>query len=132
MCSILDRIDLHIEVPSVNFNDISGDSKGESSASIKKRINKARLRQLERYEKENIYFNSQLKPRQMAVYCNIGRKEKELLRQAFERFNLSARAYNRILKVARTIADLEGTDDIKLDHIAEAIQHRSLDRKYML
>lgn len=129
---LMDRIDLHIEVPSVNFNDISGSSKGETSASIKKRINKARRLQLERYEKEGIYFNSQLKPRQMADHCAIGRKEKELLKSAFERFNLSARAYNRILKVARTIADLEGCNDIKLDHIAEAIQHRSLDRKYTL
>lgn len=129
---LMDRIDLHIEVPSVNFNDISGSSQGESSASIKKRINKARMVQLERYEGEGIYFNSQLKSKQMTVYCSIGKKEKELLKNAFDRFNLSARAYNRILKVARTIADLEGSEDIKLDHIAEAIQHRSLDRKYTL
>jgi magnesium chelatase family protein len=129
---LMDRIDLHIEVPSVSFNDISGSSKGESSSSIKKRINKARKIQLERYKGEGMYFNSQLKAKQMAVYCSIGKKEKELLKSAFERFNLSARAYNRILKVARTIADLEGSDDIKLEHIAEAIQHRSLDRKYSL
>ena len=129
---LMDRIDLHIEVPSVNFNDISGNSQSESSASIKKRINKARKLQLERYKNEGIYSNSQLKSKQMAVYCAIGKKEKELLKNAFDRFNLSARAYNRILKVARTIADLEGSEDIKLDHIAEAIQHRSLDRKYTL
>ncbi|HPL54519.1 MAG TPA: YifB family Mg chelatase-like AAA ATPase [Bacillota bacterium] len=129
---LMDRIDLHIEVPSVDFNDISGSCKGESSASINKRINKARKRQLKRYEGEGIYFNSQLKPKQMPIYCPIGRQEKELLRNAFDRFNLSARAYNRILKVARTIADLEGSDDIKQDHIAEAIQHRSLDRKYTI
>ena len=129
---LMDRIDLHIEVPSVNFNDISGSSKGESSSSIKSRINKARKLQLQRYEGEGIYFNSQLKPKQMTVYCSIGKKEKELLKSAFDRFNLSARAYNRILKVARTIADLEGSEDIKLDHLAEAIQHRSLDRKYSL
>jgi magnesium chelatase family protein len=129
---LMDRIDLHIEVPSVNFNDISGSSQGESSASIKKRINKARRLQLERYKNDGIYSNSQLKTKQMAAYCAIGKKEKELLKNAFERFNLSARAYNRILKVARTIADLEGAEGIKLDHIAEAIQHRSLDRKYTL
>lgn len=129
---LMDRIDLHIEVPSVNFNDISGTSKGESSASIKKRINKARKIQLERYMDDGIYFNSQLKPKQIAIYCSIGKKEKELLRSAFEKFNLSARAYNRIMKVSRTIADLEGSDDIKLDHIAEAIQYRSLDRKYSI
>jgi magnesium chelatase family protein len=129
---LMDRIDLHIEVPSVNFNDLSCDSKEESSESIKKRINRARKLQLERYEKEGIYFNSQLRPRQMAAYCSISKKEKELLKNAFERFNLSARAYNRILKVARTIADLEDSEAIKLDHLAEAIQHRSLDRKYIL
>lgn len=129
---LMDRIDLHIEVPSVNFGDLSGSSKEENSADIKKRINIARKLQLERYKNEGIYFNSQLKSKQMAVYCQIGKKEKELLKNAYERFNLSARAYNRILKVARTIADLEGSDDIKIDHIAEAIQHRSLDRKYTL
>lgn len=128
----MDRIDLHIEVPSVKFDDISGSSKGECSASIKERINRARKLQLDRYEKEGFYFNSQLKPKQMSVYCTIGRKERELLRNAFDRYNLSARAYTRILKVARTIADLESSDRIKLDHIAEAIQHRSLDRKYTL
>jgi len=129
---LMDRIDLHIEVPSVKFSDISGSTKGESSAVIKKRINKARKRQLERYKGDGIYFNSQLKPKQTEIYCSIGKKEKVLLKNAFERFNLSARAYNRILKVARTIADIEGSDDIKLDYIAEAIQHRSLDRKYTL
>ncbi|MGE5677041.1 MAG: YifB family Mg chelatase-like AAA ATPase [Pseudomonadota bacterium] len=129
---LMDRIDLHIEVPSVNFNDISGGSRGEASSVIKERINKARKLQMERYERDGIYFNSQLKPRQMSKYCLIGKKEKELLKNAFERYNLSARAYNRILKVSRTIADLDGSAEIKLDHIAEAIQHRSLDRKYSL
>ncbi len=129
---LMDRIDLHIEVPSVNFNDLSDNIKEESSEEIKKRINKARKLQLDRYEKEGIYFNSQLKPKQMSVYCKIGLKEKELLKNAFERFSLSARAYNRILKVARTIADIDCSEAIKLDHIAEAIQHRSLDRKYTL
>ena len=129
---LMDRIDLHIEVPSVKFDDISGSSKGECSASIKERINRARKLQLDRYEREGFYFNSQLKPKQMAVYCTIGRKEKELLRNAFDRYNLSARANTRILKVARTIADLENSEKINLDHIAEAIQHRSLDRKYTL
>jgi magnesium chelatase family protein len=129
---LMDRIDLHIEVPSVNFSDMAGSGKGESSADIKKRIDKARKLQLERYEKDGIYFNSQLKPKQLALYCAIGKKEKELLKNAFERFSLSARAYNRILKVARTIADLEGSENIRLEHIAEAIQHRSLDRKYTI
>lgn len=129
---LMDRIDLHIEVPSVNFNDLAGSGSGESSAEIKKRIDKARKLQLERYKKDGIYFNSQLKPKQLALYCAIGKKEKELLKNAFERFNMSARAYNRILKVARTIADLEESENIRLEHIAEAIQHRSLDRKYTI
>ncbi len=128
----MDRIDLHIEVPSVKFDEMSGNTKSECSSSIKKRINRARKLQLERYEKEGFFFNSQLKPKQMAAYCSIGKKEKELLRNAFDRYNLSARAYTRILKVARTIADLENSESIRLDHIAEAIQHRSLDRKYTL
>jgi len=129
---LMDRIDLHIEVPSVKFDDMSGRSKGECSASIKERINRARKLQLERYKNEGFFFNSQLKPKQISAYCAIGKKEKELLRNAFDRYNLSARAYTRILKVARTIADLESSESIRLDHIAEAIQHRSLDRKYTL
>ncbi|MGE5630647.1 MAG: YifB family Mg chelatase-like AAA ATPase [Caulobacteraceae bacterium] len=129
---LMDRIDLHIEVPSVNFSEMSANTSAESSEVIKKRINKARKLQLERYKNEGIYSNSQLKPKHMPIYCSIGKKEKELLKNAFDRYNLSARAYNRILKVSRTIADLEGSDAINMDHIAEAIQHRSLDRKYSL
>lgn len=128
----MDRIDLHIEVKPVKFNDLSNESKSESSSSIKERINKARKVQLERYAKEGIYFNSQLKPKHMNKYCKIGQKEKALLESAFEKYNMSARAYNRILKVARTIADLDDSESIKIDHIAEAIQHRTLDKKYML
>ena len=129
---LMDRIDLHIEVPAVNFSDLSCRTKEENSASIKKRISKARKLQLERYKNEGIYFNSQLKPKQVTTYCIIGKKERDLLKNAFERFNFSARAYNRILKVARTIADLEESENIKIEHIAEAIQYRSLDRKYTL
>lgn len=129
---LMDRIDLHIEVPSVHFNEMVGSSRVESSGSIKKRVDRARRLQLERYRKDGIFSNSQLKPKHMTLYCGIGKKEKELLKNAFERYNLSARAYNRILKVSRTIADLEGSDDIKMHHIAEAIQHRSLDMKYSL
>lgn len=129
---LMDRIDLHIEVPSVDFNEISAGTKAESSESIKKRINKARKRQLDRYKNEGIFSNSQLKPKHMPLFCSIGKRERTLLQSAFERYNLSARAYNRILKVSRTIADLEGFENINTDHIAEAIQHRSLDRKYSL
>ncbi|MDD4833631.1 MAG: YifB family Mg chelatase-like AAA ATPase [Lutispora sp.] len=129
---LMDRIDLHVEVKPVKFNDLSSEARSESSSSIKARINRARDIQLNRYSKDGIYFNSQLKPKQINQYCKIGLKEKALLKNAFEKFNLSARAFTRILKVARTIADLEGSDNIYINHIAEAIQHRSLDKKYML
>ena len=129
---LMDRIDLHVEVKPVKFNELSSEARSESSSSIKARINRARDIQLNRYSKDGIYFNSQLKPKQINQYCKIGLKEKALLKNAFEKFNLSARAFTRILKVARTIADLEGSDNIYINHIAEAIQHRSLDKKYML
>ncbi len=129
---LLDRIDLHIEIKPVKFDDITSKSEQEGSIEIKSRINKARDIQLERYNNEGILFNSQLKPKHINKYCNIGKKEKELLKVAFEKFNLSARAYNRILKVSRTIADLDQSEDIMEKHIAEAIQHRSLDRKYTI
>ena len=110
---LLDRIDLHIEVKPVEYEKISSDEKGETSKEIKKRVNRARKIQLERYKNLNIDDSS-----------------KELLRKAFERLGLSGRAYGRILKVARTIADLSGEEQIQKNHIAEAIQYRSLDRKY--
>jgi len=128
---LMDRIDLHVEVNPVKFSDLTDDGKSESSISIKERVNKAREIQLDRYKKEGIYFNSQLKPKHINKYCNIGKKEKELLKSAFDKYNLSARAYNRILKVARTIADLDGSEIINTSHIAEAIQHRTLDKKYI-
>lgn len=129
---LMDRIDLHIEVAPIKFNDITETSKSESSKQIKERVNKARKIQLERYKNEGIYSNSQLKPKHIASYCNVGNQEKQLLKHAFEKYNLSARAYNRILKVARTIADLEEAENISVNHIAEALQHRCLDRKYKL
>jgi magnesium chelatase family protein len=129
---LMDRIDLHIDVAPVKFSDISDASNCECSRQIKDRVNKARRIQIERYKNEGIYFNSQLKPKHIASYCSVGKDEKQLLRHAFEKYNLSARAYNRILKVARTIADLEGAEKIATNHIAEALQHRCLDRKYTL
>lgn len=129
---LMDRIDLHIEVASIKFNDMADNIKKESSKEIKERVNKARKIQVERYKTEGIYFNSQLKPKHINKYCNIGSSEKQLLKQAFEKYNLSARAYNRILKVARTIADLDCSENINVRHIAEALQHRCLDRKYTI
>ncbi len=127
---LMDRIDLQVEVKALKFHDLDETSKSESSESIRKRINIARQIQLERYNNQGIFSNSQLKPKHMSKYCKISKAEKNLLKEAFDKFNLSARAYNRILKVARTIADLEDCGNIKIHHIAEAIQHRILDKKY--
>ena len=127
---LLDRIDLHVEVASVSFADLDKKKKGETSAQIKERVNRARQIQLKRYEGCGIYSNSQLTAALMEKYCVLGDEQKKILKNAFDNLGLSARAYSRILKVARTIADLEGTDEIRTEHLAEAIQYRSLDRKY--
>ena len=127
---LLDRIDLHVEVPSVSFNDLSSETSEESSAVIKERIQKARKIQLERYKDEGIFTNSQLSAAQIRKYCRITPQIREILRSAFDSLGLSARAHDRILKVARTIADLDGESDITISCIAEAIQYRNLDRKF--
>ena len=127
---LLDRIDLHIEVPSVQYEELETTEKGESSAEIKKRVDKAREIQTERYKGCGIYSNSQLTPELMAVHCRLGEDANNLLKQAFESLGLSARAHNRILKVARTIADLSGAENVEVEHIAEAIQYRALDKKF--
>ena len=127
---LLDRIDLHIEVKPVEYKKISSDEQCETSAQIKSRVNKARKIQLERYKKLKIYSNSELTPALINKYCKLDTNSKELLRKAFEKLGLSGRAYGRILKVARTIADLDDSENIKQTHIAEAIQYRSLDRRF--
>ena len=127
---LLDRIDIQVEVASVNYNDLSSLEQSESSAVIKERVDKARKLQMERYKDYNIYSNSQLTAGMLQKFCKLGEAENNLLKAAFENLGLSARAHSRILKVARTIADLENEEEIKVPHIAEAIQYRSLDRKY--
>ncbi|MFY9176856.1 MAG: YifB family Mg chelatase-like AAA ATPase [Caldicoprobacterales bacterium] len=127
---LMDRFDIHIEVPSLSFQKISGNDKGESSASIRARVNKGRERQMERYQEEGIYYNAQLSAKLIRKYCVLDKSARALMEQAFSSMNLSARAYDRILKVSRTIADLEGDKNIQTHHIAEAIQYRSLDRQY--
>ncbi len=127
---LLDRIDIQIEVSPVKYEKLGNDEMPESSAEIKKRVNEARIIQRKRYEKENIYSNSSLTPKLITKYCALDKESKELLKNAFEKLGLSARAYGRILKVARTIADLEKSENIQKSHIAEAIQYRSLDKKY--
>lgn len=127
---LLDRIDIQVEVSNVDYEDLSSTENSETSAEIKKRVNKTRKLQLERYKDYNIYSNSQLDACMLKKFCPLGEEENAILRAAFDNLGLSARAHSRILKVARTIADLEGSENIKSEHIAEAIQYRSLDRKY--
>jgi magnesium chelatase family protein len=126
---LLDRIDIHIEVTPVPFDKLSDERKGESSVSIRKRVTAARKTQTKRFiNNENIHYNAQMNTKQIREYCHLESSSKELLKVAMERLNLSARAYDRILKVSRTIADLEAENDIRSAHISEAIQYRSLDR----
>lgn len=127
---LLDRIDIQVEVSNVDYEDLSSTENNETSAEIKKRVYKTRKLQLERYKDYNIYSNSQLDAGMLKKFCPLGEEENAILRAAFDNLGLSARAHSRILKVARTIADLEGSENIKSEHIAEAIQYRSLDRKY--
>ncbi len=127
---LLDRIDLHIEVDSINYDDLSGGELEEPSCEIKKRVNKAREIQLERFKDSGIYSNAKMNEKEFKKYCALNKECNNILELAFKKMNLSARAYNRILKVARTIADLDGKENIEKQHILEAIQYRSLDKKY--
>lgn len=127
---LLDRIDIHIEVQPVPFEKLSEERKGESSKSIRERVTKARELQTKRFsEDENTHYNAQMSVRQIRKHCVLDENSKNLLKAAMERLNLSARAYDRILKVARTIADLDNSLTIESSHISEAIQYRSLDRE---
>ena len=127
---LLDRIDIHIEVTPVPFDKLSEERKGESSVVIRQRVTEAREIQSERFENfENIHYNAQMSVKQIREYCKLSEESKTLLKNAMEKLNLSARAYDRILKVSRTIADLDQSENISPDHIAEAIQYRSLDRE---
>ncbi len=127
---LLDRIDIHIEVPAVKYSDLGGMPTGEKSATVRQRVNRARNCQLERYRDEEIYSNSQLTSRLLRHYCRLDDEGKNLLKMAMLKKGLSARAYDRILKVARTIADLEGSEHIRAPHIGEAVLYRNLDAKY--
>ena len=127
---LLDRIDIHIEVTPVKYKHLENITETESSLIIKQRINKARKIQSNRYEELNIFSNSELTPKLIDKYCELDVTSKKILEDAFNKLGLSARAYGRILKVARTIADLDGSENIGAMHLAEAIQYRSLDRKY--
>ena len=127
---LLDRLDLHIDAMPVDFEQLSSDKKSESSAQIKQRVDKARAIQNARYEGTDIKNNAQIPPSKLNQICEMTDDAKKLLQNAFDKMGLSARAYDRILKVARTIADMDQSEKIGSSHIAQAVQYRSLDRKY--
>ena len=127
---IMDRIDIHVEVDNVSYSDLKSENKEESSASIKERVDKAREVQLRRFKNSKNFCNAKMSVPQTKKYCVLDEAGESLLRNAFEKLKLSARAHDRLLRVARTIADLEGEENILPSHIAEAIGYRSLDRKY--
>ncbi len=127
---LLDRIDLHIEVTPVDFNALTADRKGEKSHVIRQRVEKARAIQTKRYkESDTVHYNSQIGPKQLDSFCSLDELSLGLIKKAMDKLNLSARAYDRILRVARTIADLDESEVIQSNHLAEAIQYRSLDRE---
>jgi len=127
---LLDRLDIHIEVPPVDFKRLSSDDASESSAVIRERVNRARQIQQTRFEGEGIHANGQMSPAQTRRFCTLDESGRRLLEGAFQSLGLSARAYDKILRVARTIADLDGSEAIEPSHLAGAIQFRSLDRKF--
>ena len=127
---LLDRIDIHIDVPAVKYRELRSEQSAEDSAAIRARVERARAAQLERFRSDGIYANAQMSARLMRRDCPIDEASEKLLETAISRMGLSARAHDRILKVARTIADLEGSSAIQSRHIGEAVQYRSLDRTY--
>lgn len=129
---LLDRIDIHVEVPAVSYSDLTSLPVGDDSAAIRKRVNQARDIQVKRYKKDNIFCNSQMGSRLLRKYCHLDKESQNLMEDAIDRLGFSARVFDRILKVARTISDLEGRADILAEDISEAIQYRTLDRKYWI
>jgi len=130
---LLDRIDIHVEVPAVKYKELSKDPKGEKSHQIRSRINAAKKKQLKRFDNiGDIFANADMVSKHLRKYCKLDNKSKQLLKIAIEKLGLSARAYDRIIKVSRTIADLSESEKILPEHISEAVQYRSLDRKYWL
>jgi magnesium chelatase family protein len=128
---LLDRIDIHIEVPAVKYKELRAPSSAEDSATVRQRVITAREQQMERFRGEKkIYANAQMMPKMIRKHCGISPEGEKLLENAITRLGLSARAHDRILKVARTIADLDGGENIEPRHLSEAIQYRTLDRSY--
>ena len=127
---MLDRFDLHIEVPPITYGDLNNTAPEEGSAAMAERVDRARRRQAERYKGTDIACNARLTPDMLKRYCVLSPEANQLLQAAFDRMGLSARAYDRIMKVSRTLADLDGSETISGSHVAQAIQFRSLDKKY--
>ncbi len=126
---LLDRIDLHIEVPAVPFQELSANADGTTSAAMREQVDRARAVQRQRFGADNHRLNGKMTTRQLRKYCALDAEGKQLLQTAMDELGLSARAHDRILRVARTAADLEGSEAIKPAHVIEAIGYRSLDRK---
>jgi magnesium chelatase family protein len=122
---LLDRIDLHIEVPRLNYEKLKSMDNIEKSATIRKRVEQARIKQQARFEKSNTITNAEMSARQVEKFCKLDDEAEKIVRQAVDKMNLSARSYHRLLKVARTIADLGECDNISKNHIAEALQFRT-------
>jgi magnesium chelatase family protein len=127
---LLDRIDIHIDVPAVKVSELSAQEASEGSTEIRARVNRARKIQQQRFGGEHVYSNAQMTPRLIRKYCPLASGSQMLLERAINKYGLSARAYDRILKVSRTIADLEGREQIADEHISEAVQYRTLDRTF--
>ena len=129
---LLDRIDIHIDVPAVRFRELTGDTPpdAEDSAAIRRRVISARERQRQRFAADGIFSNAAMTPRLIRQYCRIDSESESMLERAMTRLGLSARAFDRILKVSRTIADLEDSPGIQSTHVSEAVHYRSLDRTY--
>jgi magnesium chelatase family protein len=127
---LLDRIDIHIDVPAVKYQELSSKREGEPSETVRNRVIKARKIQLKRFEGTGIFKNADMGPKEIKKFCQLDSQSENLLKNAMEKMGLSARAYNRILKVSRTIADLSNSENITVVHLSEAIQYRSLDRDY--
>jgi magnesium chelatase family protein len=126
---LLDRIDIHIEVPSVEYKELSSETGGEPSNKIRQRVEQARQVQLGRFKDSQTFFNAGMNTKQLRQYCQLDDASKQIMALAIDKMGLSARAHDRILKVSRTIADLDGLESLTAEHVAEAIQYRSLDRE---
>ena len=129
---LLDRVDIHVELPSVKYKELTDTKDSEGSGAIKARVERARAIQRERFKSERLFYNAQMNAKLIKKYCILENKAKELLKMAMTELGLSARAYDKIRKVARTITDLAGCESIKAEHLSGAIQYRSLDRDFFV